>query len=164
MGQFHKPFGQKQNFQFINRNNASHLSNPRTPNRQETRRRNNMPQFALLLSTPESQYDNLSPEEIQALLAKYVAWREGLVERNIYRGSQKLVDGTGRRLRTQNGKVLITEGPFSESQEVLGGFFVIEVPTYEDAVEVARTCPHLVDGHLTEIRQLDPMTPPPAQL
>ena len=122
-----------------------------------------MPQFALLLSTPESQYDNLSPQEIQALLAKYVAWREGLVQRNIYRGSQKLVDGTGRRLRTQNGNVIVTEGPFSESQEVLGGFFVIEVPSYEDAVEVSRTCPNLVDGHLIEIRQLDPMTPPPAQ-
>ena len=122
-----------------------------------------MPQFALLLSTPASRYDNLSPQEIQALLARFVAWREGLVHRNIYRGSQKLVDGTGRRLRTQNGNVLVTEGPFSESQEVLGGFFVIEVPTYEDAVEVSRTCPNLVDGNLIEIRQLDPMTPPPAQ-
>jgi hypothetical protein len=122
-----------------------------------------MPQFALLLSTPASQYDNLSPQEIQALLARFVAWREGLVQRNIYRGSQKLVDGTGRRLRTQNGNVLVTEGPFSESQEVLGGFFVIEVPSYEDAVEVSRTCPNLVDGHLIEIRQLDPMTPPPTQ-
>ena len=122
-----------------------------------------MPQFALLLSAPDPRRDNLSPQEIQALIAKYVAWRESLIQRNIYRGSQKLVDGTGRRLRTQNGNVLVTEGPFSESQEVLGGFFVIEVPTYEDAVEVVRTCPHLVDGNLTEIRQLDPMTPPPAQ-
>ncbi|HMH13797.1 MAG TPA: YciI family protein [Edaphobacter sp.] len=122
-----------------------------------------MPQFALLFSAPETWRDNLSPEEIQALIAKYVAWREGLIQRNIFRGSQKLVEGTGRRLRTQNGKVLITEGPFSESQEVLGGFFVIEVPTYEDAVEVARTSPNLVDGQLIEIRQLDFMVPPPTQ-
>jgi hypothetical protein len=122
-----------------------------------------MPQFALLLSSPDSHYDNLSPQEIQALLARYVAWREGLIQRDIYRGSQKLIDRTGRRLRTQNGNILITEGPFSESQEVLGGFFVIEVPTYEDAVEVSRTCPNLVDGNLIEIRQLDPIVPPPAQ-
>ena len=122
-----------------------------------------MPQFALLLSAPETWQDNLSPEEIQALIAKYVAWREGLIQQNIFRGSQKLVDGTGRRLRTQNGKVIVTEGPFSESQEVLGGFFVIEVPTYEDAVEISRTCPNLVDDHLTEIRQLDFMIPSPTQ-
>jgi hypothetical protein len=122
-----------------------------------------MPQFALLLSAPDSWQDNLSPEEIQALIAKYVAWREGLIQQNIFRGSQKLVDGTGRRLRAQKGNVIVTEGPFSESQEVLGGFFVIEVPSYEDAVEISRTCPNLVDGHLTEIRQLDFMIPPPTQ-
>jgi hypothetical protein len=122
-----------------------------------------MPEYALLLSQPENSLDNLSPEEIQALISRYVAWREGLIKRNIFRGSQKLVDGTGRRLRTQNGKLLVTEGPFSESQEVLGGFFVIEAPSYDDAVEIARTCPHLIDGQLIEIRQLDFMVPPPAQ-
>jgi hypothetical protein len=122
-----------------------------------------MPEYALLLSQPENRLENLSPEEIQALISRYVAWRESLIKRNIFRGSQKLVDGTGRRLRTQNGKLLVTEGPFSESQEVLGGFFVIEAPSYEDAVEIAKTCPHVIDGHLIEIRQLDFMVPSPTQ-
>jgi hypothetical protein len=122
-----------------------------------------MPEYALLLSQPENRFDNLSPEEIQALIARYVAWREGLIKRNIFRGSQKLVDGTGRRLRTQNGKLVVTEGPFSESQEVLGGFFVIEASTYEDAVEIVKTCPHVIDGYLAEIRQLDFVVPSPTQ-
>jgi hypothetical protein len=118
-----------------------------------------MPQYALLLSSPDNHHDHLSPEEIQALIGRYVAWRDGLTQKNLLRGSQKLVDHTGRRMRTQSGKLFVTEGPFSESQEVLGGFFVIEVPTYDDAVEVSKSCPHLADGNLIEIRELDFMIP-----
>ena len=122
-----------------------------------------MPQYALLLSGPHTNHDHLSPDQIQAMIARYVAWRDGLIKQNLLRGSQKLVDRTGRRMRTQNGKLFVTEGPFSESQEVLGGFFVIEVPTYDEAVDIARTCPHLADGNLIEIRELDFMVPPPAK-
>jgi hypothetical protein len=122
-----------------------------------------MPQYALLLSSPHNFHGNLSPEEIQAVIARYAAWRDGMIKQNLLRGSQKLVDRTGRRMRTQNGKLFVTEGPFSESQEVLGGFFVIEVPGYNEAVEIAKTCPHMVDGNLIEIRELDFMVPPPAQ-
>lgn len=113
-----------------------------------------MPEYVLLLNQSEKKFDNLSPEEIQALLSKYMAWRQGLVQRGILRGGRKLAEG-GRRLRTVKEQLLVTEGPFSESQEVLGGYFIIEVANYNEAVDVARTCPHLIDGQSIELRQLD---------
>jgi hypothetical protein len=114
-----------------------------------------MPNFLLLLHQTPTTFRNLSPEEIQKILGSYIAWRENLVKRNKMRAGEKLTDDGGRQLRTQGGKVSVTDGPFSESQEILGGFFMIEAADYAEAVEIARTCPHLGDGKWIEVRQVD---------
>ena len=56
---------------------------------------------------------------------------------------------------THDGKISVTDGPYSESQEILGGFFMIEAVDYGEAVEIARTCPHLGEGKWIEVRQVD---------
>jgi hypothetical protein len=114
-----------------------------------------MPNFLLLLHQKPTAFRNLSPEEIQKILGSYIAWRESLVKRHKMLGGEKLTDDGGRQLRTQGGKVSVTDGPFSESQEILGGFFMIEAADYAEAVEIAQTCPHLVDGKWIEVRQVD---------
>jgi hypothetical protein len=114
-----------------------------------------MAQFLLLLHQAPTSFRNLSPEEMQKILGSYIAWREGLVKRNKMRGGEKLTDDGGRHLRTQSGKLSVTDGPYSESQEILGGFFMIEAANYDEAVAIAQTCPHLVDGKWIEIRQVD---------
>jgi hypothetical protein len=114
-----------------------------------------MPDFLLLLHQPPTKFDDLSPDEIQKIITKYKTWREDLVQRNKIRGGQKLTDDGGRRLRTQDGRVSVTEGPFSESQEVLGGYFSIVAADFDEAVEIARTCPHLIDGQWIDVRQID---------
>jgi hypothetical protein len=114
-----------------------------------------MPDFLLLLHQSPAKFHDLSPEEIQKIITKYKAWREDLVGRNKIRGGQKLTDDVGRRLRIQGEKVSVTEGPFSESQEVLGGFFAVEAADYDEAVDIARTCPHLTGGQWIEVRQVD---------
>jgi hypothetical protein len=114
-----------------------------------------MSNFLLLLHQTPTSFRKLSPEEIQKILGSYIAWRDGLVKRNKMRGGEKLTDDGGRHLRMQSGKVSVTDGPYSESQEVLGGFFMIEAANYDEAVAIAQTCPHLVDGKWIEIRQVD---------
>jgi hypothetical protein len=114
-----------------------------------------MPNYLLLLHQTPAKFRSLSPEEIQKIIGGYIAWREGLVKRNKMRAAEKLADDGGRRLRTKNGQVSVTDGPYSESQEVLGGFFMIEAANYDEAVEIARSCPHLVDDQWIEIRQVD---------
>jgi hypothetical protein len=114
-----------------------------------------MPNFLLLLHQKPTRYRNLAPEEMQKILGSYVAWREALLKQNKLRGGEKLTDDGGRRLRTDGGSISVTDGPFSESQEILGGFFMIEAANYEEIVEIARTCPHLTGEKWIEIRQVD---------
>jgi hypothetical protein len=116
-----------------------------------------MPNFLLLLHQTPTSFRNLSPEEIQKILGSHIAWREALVKRNKMRAGEKLTDDGGRHLRTKGGMVSVTDGPFSESQEILGGFFMIEAEDYEEAVEIARTCPHLVEGRWIEVRRVQPV-------
>jgi hypothetical protein len=116
-----------------------------------------MPNFMLLLHQTPGRYNNLSPDEIQNIIAKYVAWREGLAARNKLRGGGKLTDDGGRQLRTQGGKHTVTDGPYSEAQEVLGGFFMIDATNYDEALSIAETCPHLDGRQWIEIRQVDPV-------
>lgn len=114
-----------------------------------------MPNFLLLLHQEPGRYSHLSPEEIQKILGSYIAWREALVKRNKMRAGEKLTDDGGRHLRTKDGKLSVTDGPYSESQEILGGFFMIDAADYDEAVEIARTCPHQGKGKWIEVRQVD---------
>lgn len=58
-------------------------------------------------------------------------------------------------MRVESGTVTVTDGPYSEAHEVLGGFFVIDALDYNEAVEIARTCPHLAEGQRIEVREVD---------
>jgi hypothetical protein len=74
---------------------------------------------------------------------------EGLLTRG-----EKLQDGTGRVLRRRSAEVSITDGPYTESREVIGGLFEIQAEDYEAAVKAARDCPHLEYG-VIEIREIE---------
>src|ERR1035438_2690470 len=112
-------------------------------------RRYKMPQFILLLRGDRAAVNGSSPEEMQKLMHKYQDWR-----RTRATGGQKLMDGEGRVLQKQNGKPSVIDGPFAEAKEVVGGFFVIEAANYDEAVEAAKTCPHMEFGTI-EVRQIE---------
>lgn len=114
-----------------------------------------MAKFLLLLHMSPTRFSSLSPEEIQKIIGSYVSWREGLVKRNKMLGGEKLSNEGGKLLRNEGGKVTVTDGPYSELQEVLGGFFMIEAADYNEAVEIAKTCPHSLSGQRIEVRQVD---------
>ena len=114
-----------------------------------------MPGFMLLLYQSPSKFKDISPEDIQRIIGKYKDWREDLVRRNKLRGGEKLTDDGGSRLQLHGGDVSVTDGPYSETTEVLGGYFVIEAANYEEALQIARTCPHLVGTQRIEVRQID---------
>ncbi|MEO8627234.1 MAG: YciI family protein [Betaproteobacteria bacterium] len=114
-----------------------------------------MPSFMLLLHQSPSRFEHLSPEEIQQITGKYVAWRQELVRRNKLRGGEKLGNDGGRRLRLQGDQVSVTDGPYSEAAEVLGGYFTIDAADYDEAIAIAQTCPHLAGSQWIEVRQID---------
>ncbi len=113
-----------------------------------------MPQFILLLHESPNYADGLSPEQMQALFGRYRDWGKKLRDQGRIAASSKLKDGEGRVLRKNGAKPVVTDGPYAESKEVIGGYYVIEADDYDHAVETARECPHIDLGTI-EIRQLD---------
>ena len=116
-----------------------------------------MPKYMLLLHDNPNAFANISPEAMQKIIEKYIAWGKKLREAGVMRAGDKLTDEPGRVMRRKDGHVHVTDGPYSESKELLGGYYMIEAETYDKAVELARDCPQLEYGGAIEVRQVDVM-------
>jgi|SRR5579884_562387 len=109
-----------------------------------------MPQYMLLLYDNPSGWENLSPEDMQKALEKYMAW----TKKPYTTGSQRLAPDPGRVIRSQGGKGRVTDGPYSETREILGGYYTIQAADYDEAVQRALEHPHLEYGGTIEVRQV----------
>lgn len=117
-----------------------------------------MPKYMLLLHDSVDGFSAMSPEEMQQVISKYMAWGETLRTGGLLHDSQKLTDEPGRVIRSTNGQTRVTDGPYSETKEVLGGYYTVIADDYDGAVEIARTCPHVDYGGTIEIRQVHDLT------
>ena len=72
-----------------------------------------------------------------------------------YLSGHKLVDGEGRVMRGRVGSAQVTDGPYAEAREVIGGLFIVEARGYEEVVALCQDCPHLEFGSI-EIREIEP--------
>ena len=118
-----------------------------------------MPKYMLLLHDDPSGWASVSPEQMQQIIEKYVAWGKKLRDAGILIASDKLTDEPGRVVRGKNGQLRVTDGPFSETKEVLGGYYTITAASYDDAVQQAKGCPSLEYGGTIEVREIDEMIP-----
>ena len=109
-----------------------------------------MSQYVLLLHSDPSGWAKLSPDEMQKAIEKFMAWSK----KPFTVGGKRLADDAGRVMHSDGGKLRTTDGPYSETKEVLGGFFIIEAANYEEAVERASDHPTLEYGGTLEIRQI----------
>lgn len=108
-----------------------------------------MPQFMLMLRDSRTFPEDIAPEEIQEIIERYRLWSEKLGI-----SGQKLRDNEGRVVVRKDGGVTITDGPYAEAKEVLGGYFVLEADDYDAALKMVEDCPHLDFGSI-EIRQIE---------
>ena len=105
-------------------------------------------------SEAESQY---SPEEIQQYMQKWMDW--------IGEGFAKgwMVD-PGDALKPEslvvNAKKVVSDGPFPEAKEVVGGYSVVTTKSLKEAAEIAKGCPGLLAGGTVEVRELAGLAPP----
>ena len=113
-----------------------------------------MPKYILFLREDPQRFADISPEEMQAIVMRYKRWRESLAANGRQAGGQKLRDHEGRTLKSAAGKLVVTDGPFAETREILGGYFEFTADSYDQAVELSRDCPHLEFGSI-EIREIE---------
>ena len=118
-----------------------------------------MAQYLLLLYDNPKTWQEMKPADLQKAFGKYMAWGQQLRDKKIWLGSHKLADEPGKVIRGKDGQPRVSDGPYSETKEVLGGYYLIEAPGYEAAVAESRTCPHLEYGGTIEVRQVDEMVP-----
>jgi hypothetical protein len=114
-----------------------------------------MAKFLLMLHQTPGVWKDLSPEEMQQKVVKYQAWVDKIRTSGRHVSSEKLGEEGGKRLNLENGKVTVVDGPYSESKEIVGGYFLFRAEDYAEAIELTRDCPFLEDGRI-EIRQTDP--------
>ena len=110
-----------------------------------------MPQYMLLLYDDPSHWQTLSPEEMQKAIEKYRTW----TTKSFTKDSKRLADDPGRVIRRPKGaSARATDGPYSETKEVLGGYYTIEAASYDEAVQLTMTHPHLEHGGTVVVRQV----------
>lgn len=99
-------------------------------------------QYMLMIYASEGGWSNLTPAEQQQGVAAYGAYSEALKKAGVYVGSNRLQDThTATTVRQVNGKSQVLNGPYVESKEQLGGYYLIEVPDLDAALSWAGRCP-----------------------
>ncbi len=113
-----------------------------------------MAKFILALYDDPSGFVELSPEQMQNVIGEYMAWSAKVEKSGHLIQGEKLTDGEGRVLRGGD-KVSVTDGPYSEAKEVLGGFTVLKAKSYDEVQKLCKDHPHLKYGGVIEIREIE---------
>lgn len=116
-----------------------------------------MAKFMLMLFDNPSDYASMTPQQMQDLIKEYGRWAGQMGQEGKLLGGEKLSEEGGKILRGKGSKAVLTDGPYAETKEVLGGYFTIQADSYDEAVAIARTCPHINYGCATHIRRVDEM-------
>lgn len=109
-----------------------------------------MADYLFLFKGPLPSERNLSPEEMQNHMQKWFDWIAKLRDQGIYKGGEPLEKGG---LVVTSGPT-ITDGPFPESKEMVGGFVMVEADSVEAAAEIAKECPVLDFDGKVEVREV----------
>jgi hypothetical protein len=110
-----------------------------------------MKEFMLIFSGPDYSH-HLSPDQSQAQFGKWYAWVEDLKKKGLYKEGRPLLPTGGKTVKGK--QPVVTDGPFAESKEIVGGYFIIEVASMEEAVAIAKHCPDFELEGQVEIREV----------
>jgi hypothetical protein len=115
-----------------------------------------MASFMLLLHRPTDRpRASLSAEAAASVTREYMDWADRVRAQGRLKAGSKLTDDAGRILRGNDGRVSTTDGPFVESKEIVGGYFLLSAGSYAEACRIAEDCPHLKYGSYIEVRQVE---------
>ena len=96
-----------------------------------------------------------SPEQMQQHMQKWMAWFEGLTRSGVYKGQGAPLEGRGKVVR--GVRKAVSDGPFAEAKDLVGGYAIVEASDLDAAVEIARGCPTYDKDGAVEVRPVRPM-------
>jgi len=115
-----------------------------------------MASFLLLLHRPTQRPSpaTADPESFTRITREYMDWADRMRTEGRLKGGNRLTDDAGKIMRGNGGKPATTDGPYPESKEIIGGYFMLSAADYAEACRIAATCPHLKYGSSIEVRQV----------
>jgi hypothetical protein len=115
--------------------------------------------YLCLIYSDETRYPKMSPDELTAMMGEYVEFTRSIRASGHHAGGHRLEPThTATTIRVRNGKVSTTDGPFAETKEQLGGYYMIDARDLNEAIQVASRIPGAKVGSI-EVR---PIAPTPA--
>ncbi|MDN5200898.1 YciI family protein [Fulvivirgaceae bacterium BMA10] len=113
-----------------------------------------MDQYMYLFRGGDARELQQSPEQMQEHMQKWGQWMQGLAEKGILEAGLPL--DQGGKVVEKAGEV-VTDGPFAEGKEIVGGYLIVKAADINNAVEVSKGCPIFEHGGTVEVRKLMPM-------
>lgn len=119
-----------------------------------------MPQFMLISQdSPEiPEGFEITPEIIQGIIQKYNDWADGLQKSGHLVSLNKLREDPGKNIVGTGANRVVTDGPFAETKEIIGGYWIINATNYDEAVQLASGCPSLEFGSRVEVREVEDLS------
>lgn len=117
---------------------------------------NNNTDYLLLFRGNEWQ-KRLSPEELETTLGNFMGWFESIQAEGKMKGANPL-HAEGKLVSGSHGRIVV-DGPFAESKEAIGGYFLVSVADEAEAIAIAQRCPLLEHGSVVEVRPVAPECP-----
>jgi hypothetical protein len=110
--------------------------------------------YALLIYASEQDWAGQTEEESQAVNQEYMTFTKDIIDRGLMKGGEALQPtSTATSVRVRNGDTLTTDGPFAETKDQLGGFYLVDCKDLDEAVEVAAGIPDARRGTI-EVRPI----------
>jgi hypothetical protein len=114
-------------------------------------------EYLLLIYSNEKTWEAMSQPEFQAIYGEYNAFTESIKKSGNYKGGNPLQPTTtATTVRVQGGKTLRTDGPFAETKEQLGGYYLVEAKDLDEAIALAARIPSARMGSI-EVRPIQKM-------
>ncbi|WP_342115104.1 YciI family protein [Pseudoduganella sp. OTU4001] len=116
-------------------------------------------QFLILIYAEEKVYDDMPADQLAEVMAAYRQLEDDMQQAGVLLSGAELAPvRTARTVRIRRNQPHFTDGPFAETKEALGGYFLIDCASMDEALKWAARCPSAHDGSI-EVRPL--MAPPP---
>jgi hypothetical protein len=110
--------------------------------------------YLLLIYGDEAVWADASPEDMATTMAAHEAFSEATTSEGILRGGEALEpSATATTVRVRDGETMLTDGPYAEAREQLGGFYLVECDSLDQAIDAARRIPEAVHGAV-EVRPI----------
>ncbi len=111
-------------------------------------------QYLLMIYRSEAELSKMTPADRQKMSAEYGAYTQSIVQSGHFKAGDGLQPSTtATTVRVRDGKILTTDGPFAETREQLGGYYLVEAKDLDAAIALAARIPGARDGSI-EVRPI----------